>query len=67
MSLQARLDRIRTSFEKDAPPEVLEVMHRATAGLRESGVMDRVIRDGQRAPGFTLDDSQGRPTSLPVV
>jgi hypothetical protein len=64
MSLQARLDRIREDFEKQAPPEALEVMHRATDDLRESGIMDRVVGEGQRAPEFTLEDSQGRPTAL---
>lgn len=64
MSLQARLDRIREGFEKQAPPEVLEIMHGATDGLRTSGIMDGVVGEGQRAPEFTLEDSQRRPAAL---
>ena len=67
MSLQARLDRIRESFEKDAPHQTLEVMHRATADLRASGIMDGVLGVGKRAPDFTLDDSRGNPVSLAQV
>ena len=47
MSLQARLDRIREGFEKQAPPEVLEIMHGATERLREYLVK-----------GFTMDDER---------
>jgi hypothetical protein len=64
MSLQARLDRIREDFEKTAPPAALEVMHRAIDELRESGIIDGVVGEGQRAPDFTLEDSRGRPTGL---
>ena len=35
-TLQERLDRIREGFEKQAPPEVLTVMHHATDDLRAS-------------------------------
>ena len=64
MSLQVRLDRIRASFEKQASAEVLEIFHRVTEDLRASGMMDSVVGEGQRAPDFTLDDSQGNATSL---
>ena len=64
MSLQTRLDRIREDFEKQAPPEALKIMHRATEDLRASGIMDGVVGEGRNAPGFTLQDSQGRPTAL---
>lgn len=64
MSLQVRLDRIREGFEKQAPPEVLEVIHRSTDDLRASGILDGIAGEGQIAPDFTLEDSQGRPTSL---
>jgi hypothetical protein len=62
--LQDRLDRMKAGFEKTAPPENLEIMHRVTGDLRRSGIMDSVARAGQAAPGFTLDDSRGRPVGL---
>jgi cytochrome oxidase Cu insertion factor (SCO1/SenC/PrrC family) len=64
MSLQARLDRIREGFEKEAPAEALAIMHRATDDLRASGIMDGVVGEGQSAPDFTLEDSRGQSTTL---
>ncbi len=64
MSLQARLDQIRGGFEKEAPAEVLAVMHRATDDLRASGIMDGVVGEGQQAPDFTLEDSRGQAVTL---
>jgi hypothetical protein len=64
MPLQERLDRIREGFEKQAPPEALAVMHRATEDLRNSGILERVLMDGQSAPGLTLADSKGEQVNL---
>ena len=64
MTLQARLDRIRANFEKDAPPDAWATMHRATDDMRRQGIMDRVVGEGQSAPDFSLEDSRGVATSL---
>ncbi len=64
MTLQQTLDQIREGFEKKAPPEALTVMHRATDDLRNSGILDGVIGEGQIAPSFTLEDSRGIPVNL---
>ncbi len=64
MNLQQRLDKIRDGFEKQAPPEAVSLMHRVTEDLRNSGVTDRVVKEGQRAPSFELENSQGRRVSL---
>jgi hypothetical protein len=58
------LDRIREGFEKQAPPEAVALMHRATEDLRNSGIMDRVLKEGQAAPAFELLDSRGNLVSL---
>ena len=60
MSLQTKLDRMREQFESTAPPEALEIMHRATNDLLGSGIMDSVLKDGDRAPDFSLADQNGR-------
>ena len=57
--LQSRLDEFKKKFESGAPPynaprEAIETMHRATAELRASGIEDRVLKVGGRAPEFTL-------------
>lgn len=64
MSLQARLDRIRASFQKEAPQEVLDVFHRVTEDLKNSGIMEDVFGVGDRAPDFALVDTHGRTTTL---
>ncbi len=64
MKLQEKLDAFRKNFEKQVPPEALEIMHRATDDLRNSGIMDRAVKVGDRAPDFTLRNSSGREISL---
>jgi peroxiredoxin len=39
-------------------------MHRATDDLRNSGIMDRVLKEGQTAPSFELKNSRGDRVSL---
>ena len=57
--LQDRLDEFKEAFESGAPPfnapgEAIEMMHRATAELKASGIEDKVLKVGDRAPSFTL-------------
>ncbi|HZW81716.1 MAG TPA: hypothetical protein VFF50_14675 [Candidatus Deferrimicrobiaceae bacterium] len=57
--LQLRLDDFKKAFESGAPPynaphEAIEKMHRATAELKASGIEDRALKVGDRAPSFTL-------------
>ena len=60
MSLQDKLDNKRKKFEAGAPPEKLTIMHRATNDLLHSGIMERVLKAGDRAPGFSLPDERGQ-------
>jgi len=39
-------------------------MHGATDTLRAVANLDCVVHEGQEAPDFTLNDSQGRPAHL---
>ena len=60
MSLQDKLDAFRADFEgKKAPPEVVAIMHKATADLIASGQADRALKAGARAPEFALPDGHG--------
>ena len=63
MTLQAKLDEMRKQAEAGRPPEVLEVMHRATDDLLASDIMDGVLKPGERAPDFELADYNGRMVS----
>ena len=58
-TLQARLDAIRKGFEKQAPPEALEAMHRATRELAEELERQPGLGVGDAAPEFRLPDQNG--------
>jgi len=58
-SLQPRLDEFKKEFESGAPPynathEVIETMHRATGELEASGLANKALEIGDRAPRFSL-------------
>jgi len=59
MALQDKLNELKADFEKNASPETLEVMHRATADLRNSGILDRTLTVGDTAPEFELENTGG--------
>jgi hypothetical protein len=57
--LQSRLDEFKKAFESGAPPynatrEAIKTMHRASAELEASGLANRALRVGDRAPEFSL-------------
>ena len=64
MSLQQKLDAQKKEIETSASKEALEVMHRATEDLVKSGIMDRIVKKGDKAPDFTLNDANGNTVNL---
>jgi len=57
--VQSRLDEFKREFESGAPPynathEVIETMHRATGELEASGLANKALKIGDRAPQFRL-------------
>ena len=58
-TLQDRLNGFKRTFESGAAPyhashEAIEKMHRATAELKASGLEERALKVGERAPDFSL-------------
>lgn len=58
-TLKDRLENFKKAFESgsapyNATPEIIATMHRATAELKATGIEDRALRVGDRAPEFTL-------------
>lgn len=58
-SLQSRLDEFRKAFDSGAPPYnaprgAIEMMHRATAELKASGIEKTTLKAGDLAPEFSL-------------
>jgi peroxiredoxin len=68
MALQDRLDAFKANFESGRfqlkpTKEALDIMHRATDALIESGQAQRAKKAGDTAPEFTLLDPDGKPVS----
>jgi hypothetical protein len=64
MSLKERLDAQKAQSKTRIPPEAQVIMQRSIDDLRASGILNRVPKVGDRAPDFTLADSNGQPVSL---
>ncbi|MEM7697182.1 MAG: hypothetical protein AAF236_02120 [Verrucomicrobiota bacterium] len=60
-SLQEQLDEIHRNFESSAPSDALEVMHRATDELVDSGLAERAAGSGDTFPDFALTGADGTP------
>lgn len=59
MSLAEKLDEIRAGAVKMIPADRLAIMHQATDDLRASGIMERVLKVGDRLPDFALKNTEG--------
>ena len=59
MALEDTLRGIRGAWAKRIPADKATIMHRATENLRVSGIMDRVIKVGDRLPGFAPPNAYG--------
>jgi len=60
MGLQEKLLETRQNFEASATPEAVEAIHRAVQELLDSGIMEHVLKVGDRVPGFELPDQHGQ-------
>ena len=67
MTLEAKLDAMRTAAKTRIPPEAQAIMRRSIDDLRASGILSRVVKVGARAPEFTLPNASGRPVGLQEV
>ncbi len=60
MQLQDQLDKITANTRTLVQPERLEIIDRAIADLYASGIEDRTLPVGARAPEFALQDASNR-------
>jgi hypothetical protein len=68
MTLQQKLDHFKAQFESGGPPyhapkAAIEIFHRATEELRQSGLAERALKNGDRAPAFILNNQDGNSIS----
>jgi len=64
MTLQGKLNNLKANFEKSAPKKAVEIMHRATSDLSNSGIMDGVVKTEDTAPEFELKDNDEKVIRL---
>jgi hypothetical protein len=64
MGLQDKLDEYKKSFLEKAPSEAVEVMQKATEDLKNSGILDKVLKAGESAPEFSLPDENAKLVGL---
>ena len=64
MSLQEKLDVYKAGMVAKAPKVALDIMHRATEDLRNSAIMEGVVKIGDPAPQFELQNAAGALTRL---
>ena len=63
MTLGEKLAQQKARFKQAAPPEAVQLIERSTNDLRDSGIMDRVLKVGDRAPDFKLANTRGELVS----
>ena len=59
MNLQAKLNELKADFEQKVPKKTLEIMHKARDDLRRSGILNHVLKVGDTAPEFELENTEG--------
>jgi hypothetical protein len=67
MDLQKKMDAKKEESKSSVPKDALEVMHRATEDLKESGMADRAKGVGDSAPDFSLKNAHGKTVRLKDV
>ena len=63
-TLDERLSALRAEKDAARDPAATALMNRATDDLRASGIMDRVLGVGDRAPRFARPDVEGKSVRL---
>jgi hypothetical protein len=64
MTLQEKLNDFKQKFQQQVPAPVLEIMHNATEELRNSGILQHIPKEGERAADFQLHYPQGKTVHL---
>lgn len=61
MALQENLANLKAQFNAQVPQRSRDIMERATNDLKNSGILDRIIKPGDKLPPFTLPNQDGAP------
>lgn len=64
MSLKHQLATMKAASAKKMPAEALQVIQNARQQLEESGLINKALKAGDKAPDFNLKDHLGQSWSL---
>jgi len=67
MKLQEQMDGFKQSFVEQVPEEALETMARSGEKLRDSGIADRAVKVGDKAPDFSLFNTSKSEVGLSTL
>jgi peroxiredoxin len=63
-SLATQLAEFKAGFKQRVEPARVNMMEAATAHLKASGIEQRALKLGAKAPGLTMRDALGKPVNL---
>lgn len=63
-TLKEQLDATNAEFSSRIPEEMLNSINNAVDEVTKTGILDQVIKEGDRAPDFDLPDSLGNRVKL---
>ena len=67
MKLQEKMDAYKKGMQEKAPKEALEIMHRATEAVKNSGMLEKTVKVGDQAPAFNLENTSGDMVNMSVL
>jgi len=67
MKLQEKMDAYKKGMQEKAPKEALEIMHRATEAVKNSGMLEKTVKVGDQAPTFNLENTSGDMVNMSVL
>jgi len=64
MNLEEKIQAKKAEFQNVVSEEVRQVMGRAIKNLMDSGILERALGEGTKAPDFTLRNARGESVNL---
>lgn len=64
MSLKEDIDKLKEQSGRDIPEETLNLMSTDTERLKQSGIVEKSLKAGDKAPSFSLPKVDGEMVSL---
>ena len=64
IELQLEIQAFQQQFLPKVPPQVSATLQKATADLIQSGIAEKSLRVGDKAPDFALPNVQGKTVKL---